>query len=157
MTNPPEPVPLSELAREAAGLVAGKIEARGVDVDVQPSMPAVAGDRVRLLEVFQNLIDNAVSYMGEQPHPRVEVRARPRDGEVLCSVRDNGAGIDPEYHRKIFGLFERLSASQQGTGIGLTLVERIVEVHGGRIWVESEGKGKGATFYFTLPAPGGTI
>lgn len=70
---------------------------------------------------------------------------------VLCHVRDNGQGIEPAYHEKVFGLFERLNAKQEGTGVGLTLVRRIVEVHGGRIWVESDGKGQGSTFYFTLP------
>ncbi len=155
MVNPSEPVPLTDLAQEAVALVAGKIEKGGARVEVEPSMPVVDGDRLRLLEVFQNLIDNAVTYMGEQPRPQVEVRAQARDKDVLCSVSDNGAGIDPQYHRKIFGLFERLSAGREGTGIGLTLVERIVEIHGGRIWVESEGKGKGATFYFTLPASEG--
>ena len=70
---------------------------------------------------------------------------------MVCTVRDNGMGIDPRYHDKVFGLFERLDPSIDGTGIGLALVKRIVEVHGGRIWVESEGEGRGSTFCFTLP------
>jgi signal transduction histidine kinase len=80
-----------------------------------------------------------------------------REGEeTVCYVRDNGIGIEPRYHEKIFGLFERLDAASGGTGIGLPLVKRIIEVHGGRIWVESIGQGQGSTFCFTLPAQGTT-
>ncbi len=81
----------------------------------------------------------------------MEIGARANAREVLCWVRDNGMGIDPSYHEKVFGLFERLEAEGEGTGIGLALVRRIVEVHEGRIWIESEGLGHGSTFYFTLP------
>ncbi len=151
MMNPPEPVSLTGLAREAASLVAARIEERGVDLDIDPGMPEVVGDRTRLLEVLQNLLDNAVAFLGDQPRPRIEIGAREAREEVRCWVRDNGVGIDPEYHRKVFGLFERLQAETPGTGIGLALVERIVTVHGGRVWVESEGRGQGSTFFFTLP------
>ena len=132
--------------------VTSAIEARGVALDIEAVMPVVVGDRVRLLEVFQNLIDNAVSFMGDQPEPRVEIGAREQGEDVLCRVRDNGIGIEPRHQPKIFELFERLSSETEGTGVGLALVERIVEVHGGRIWVESEGAGRGSTFCFTLPA-----
>ena len=155
LMNPPEEIGLSDLASEAASLVAGQIEARGVTVEIAPSMPVVYGDRVRLLEVYQNLIDNAVKFMGEQPQPRIEVGVQHHDGEVVCYVCDNGIGIDPRYHENVFGLFNRLDHDAEGTGIGLALVRRIVEVHGGRIWVESEGVGRGAVFYFTLPPTGG--
>ena len=77
------------------------------------------------------------------------------DGDaVVCFVQDNGVGIDPQHHDDVFALFRRLKSSGEGTGIGLALVKRIVEVHGGRIWVESEGQGQGSTFYFTLPVSG---
>ncbi len=88
--------------------------------------------------------------MGEEPAPRIEVSARRQGGQVLCRVRDNGIGIDPRYHENVFGLFNRLDLNVEGTGVGLTLARRIVEVHGGRIWVESEGKGQGSTFCFIL-------
>ncbi len=154
LINPPEVIALTDLAYEAAEMTGGRIVARGVIVDIEPEMPVVCGDRVRLLEVWQNLIENAVRFMGDQPLPRVEIGAVQEDEAVLCFVRDNGIGIDPQYHEKVFGLFERLDTEVEGTGIGLALVKRIVEVHGGRIWVESDGEGQGTTFWFTLPADG---
>ncbi len=151
LVNPPEDVSLAELAREAIELVGGQVKKKGVQVKISPDLPVVFGDRVRLLEVLQNLIDNAVKYMGEQSRPRVEIDLR-RDGNTtICYVRDNGIGIESQYHEKIFDLFEQLDPKAEGTGIGLSLVKRIVEVHGGRIWVESAGAGSGSTFCFNLP------
>ncbi len=148
--NPPEDVALGEMARLAVELLAGEIEERGVEVEIAPDLPVVAGDRVRLLEVFQNLLANAVKFMGSQSEPRVEVGVRRADGQETIFIHDNGSGIDPRYQEKIFGLFERLDGQVEGTGIGLALVKRIVELHGGRIWVESPGMGYGSTFCFTL-------
>ena len=90
--------------------------------------------------------------MGSQPNPVIEVGTRGTDeeGKPIFFVRDNGVGIDPKYHERIFGLFNRLDPNIEGTGIGLTLVKRVIEVHGGRIWLESQ-PGEGATFLFTLP------
>jgi signal transduction histidine kinase len=105
------------------------------------------------VEVVQNLVDNA-KFMGDQPHPRVEIGARQDPGEVVFYVHDNGIGIEPRYHDKIFGLFEKLDPQSEGTGVGLALVKRIVQVHSGRIWIESEGKDQGSTFCFTLPGKG---
>ncbi|MCP4658144.1 MAG: hypothetical protein GY856_22260 [bacterium] len=151
MVNPPEEVPLSELAREAVELVAGRIAERGVELVIPPEMPTVVGDRPRLLEVLQNLIENAVKFMGPQEKPRVEITAVEEQGETVCHVRDNGIGIDPRYHEKVFGLFDKLDPQVEGTGIGLALVRRIIEVHGGRVRVESEGEGRGSTFSFSIP------
>jgi PAS domain S-box-containing protein len=151
LTNSPELINLTELAGEAIGLVAGQVAAQGVQVDVAPDLPAVWGNRSRLLEVFQNLIDNAVKFMGDQPEPRVEIGFRQIEAETVYFVRDNGIGIEPRYHDQVFGLFDRLDPSIEGTGIGLALAKRIVDVHGGRIWVESEGLGSGSTFCFILP------
>ena len=153
VANAPEKVPLSELTREAVALIAGQIADGNVQVDIAPNLPVVWGDRPRLLEVLQNLIENAVKFMGNQPEPRVEVGARQMEEESLCYIRDNGVGIEPRYQKQVFNLFDRLDPTIEGTGIGLALVQRIIEVHGGRIWVESEGKGQGSTFYFTLPCP----
>ncbi len=151
LVNPSQAVPLDELARAAVSLVAGQIAERAAQVDIAPDLPTVWGDRPRLLEVLQNLLDNAVKFMDDQPKPRVEIGALQVGEKILCYVRDNGMGIKHSYHKKIFDLFERLDQSVEGTGIGLALVKRIIEVHGGRIWVESEGLGSGSTFYFSLP------
>ena len=153
VVNPLTEVSLSELAQEAVTLVSGQITARGVQVHIAPDLPVVVGDRPRLLEVLQNLLDNAVKFMGAQPQPRINFGVRRDAEETVCYVRDNGIGIAPRYHEKVFSLFERLDGSSDGTGIGLTLVKRIIEVHGGRIWVESAGEGHGSTFCFTLPYP----
>lgn len=157
IANPSERVGLSEIARAAAGQLEGETAA-DVAIEIAEDMPEVVVDRLRLQEVFQNLVENALKFMGDQPSPRIEVGAAEGGGEVRCWVRDNGLGIDPRYHEKIFGLFERLELERdgrpiEGTGVGLTLVKRIVEVHGGRVWVESDGPGEGSTFVFTLAGP----
>ncbi len=152
VVHPSEGVPLSELAAEAVELVAGQIAERGVEVRVDSGMPEVRVDRTRMLEVFQNLVDNAVKFMGDQPAPRVEIGAVRDGNEVHCHVRDNGTGIEPRHLDRVFGLFDRLDPTVDGTGIGLALVKRIVELHEGRIWVESEGLGHGSTFRLTLPS-----
>ena len=114
-------------------------------------LPEVVGDEVQLVQLLQNLLSNAVKY-AMRPDPVVEITAAVLDREVEVSVKDNGAGIDPRYHERVFGLFKRLhGADVQGTGLGLAICRKIVERHGGRIWVESQ-PGQGATFKFTLPA-----
>ena len=114
-------------------------------------MPAVRGDETRLREVYQNLIENAIKFMGEQETPRIRIGAELENGMVHCFVSDNGIGIEHRFQEQIFGLFRRLNNDISGTGIGLALVKRIVEVHGGKVWVESEGLGKGTTIWFALP------
>ncbi|NTW59497.1 MAG: PAS domain S-box protein [Nitrospirae bacterium] len=150
--SPPEQVPFEEIAREAAALVAGRLQECGIRVEIATGMPVVSGDHVRLVEVVQNLVDNAAKFMGSQPEPLIEIGVREEElnGKPVFFVRDNGIGIDPRYHEKIFGLFDKLDPKSEGTGIGLALVKRIIEVHGGTIWLESGGAG-GSTFCFTLP------
>lgn len=150
---PPQPLPFGELAAEAVDLVRGRLAARGIEVEVEKDLDVVHGDRGRLLEVLQNLIDNAAKFMGEQKEPRIWIGARLEGGETVFFVRDNGLGIDPAHHERVFGLFDKLDPKGEGTGVGLALVKRIVELHRGRIWVESEGASKGATFCFTLKGP----
>ncbi len=151
LVNPSREIELGALVREAADLVAGRLNERGAHLEIAPDLPTIYGDRPRLRAVLENLIDNAVKFMGDQPDPHIEITAR-RDGQaIVVSVRDNGIGIDPRYHDKIFGLFEKLDQQTEGTGVGLAIVKRTIEVHGGRIWVRSKGIGHGSTFYFTLP------
>ena len=152
LDNPPADIPMSDLAREAAVLASGHLTAHNVLVDIAHDMPVVRGDRSRLLEVFENLLGNAAKFMGDQPQPQVAIGAREDDGQTVFFVADNGIGIAPQYQEKIFGLFEKIEASAEGTGIGLAIVKRIIEKHGGRIWVESEGLRHGSTFCFTLSA-----
>ncbi len=150
----PTDVPLSESVDDALALVAGPIAERGVEVAVTADLPTVHGDHLRLREVMQNLVENAVKYMGDQPHPRIEIGVRRDAGQPVCFVRDNGIGIAPEYRDQVFGVFRQLDNRSDGTGIGLALVRRIIEVHGGRAWIESEGIGQGATVCFTVGSKG---
>jgi two-component system, LuxR family, sensor kinase FixL len=108
-------------------------------------------DAIRLVEVFQNLLDNAVRFSQGQPNSVVRVGCRTDGDRRVVFVRDNGVGIEPQYLQRIFNLFEQLDPRMGGTGLGLAITKRIIEVHGGAIWAESEGLGKGATFCFTLP------
>ncbi|MBI5381960.1 MAG: PAS domain S-box protein [Opitutae bacterium] len=151
--HPPGEVHFAQLARDTLELLAGPIHKRQVTVTVQPDFPVVYGDRRRLQTVVQNLVENAVKFMGDQPQPRIEIGWRAAGSETVFFVRDNGMGIDPRYHQTVFGLFNKLEAKTEGTGIGLAIVQRIIEVHGGRIWLESEGAGRGSTVCFTLPLP----
>jgi signal transduction histidine kinase len=152
IVNVPETVSFAHLIREAMEIVQGRLNERNVEVQVQPNLPTVLVDKPRLIEVLQNLLDNAAKYMGDQPNPQVEIGQHgQQDGKPIFFVRDNGMGVAPEFHERIFGLFNKLDAKSEGTGVGLALVKRIIEVHGGRIWVESE-LGRGSTFLFTLPA-----
>jgi signal transduction histidine kinase len=116
------------------------------------SLPTVMGDSLQLGQLFQNLIGNAIKFRGDEP-PSVHVSASQNGNEWTISIRDNGIGISPEYAERIFNIFQRLHSREEypGTGIGLAICKKIVERHGGRMWVESK-VGKGATFYFTLPA-----
>lgn len=151
VVNPPETVSLNELVREAMSLVVGRVEARQVVVTVQPGLPSVYVDKRRIVEVLQNLLDNGAKYMGQQTQPRIEIGQRGEEaGKPIFYIRDNGIGIAPEFHDRVFGLFNKLDPRSDGTGVGLALVKRIIEVHGGRIWVESD-RGLGCTFCFTLP------
>jgi len=146
-------IPFEEIAQEAAELVAGSLLEHRIKLEIEPGLPDVYGDRPRLVEVMQNLLDNAAKFMGDQKEPHIEIGRLSEDLEPARSiffVKDNGMGISPEHHERILGLFNKLDPKSEGTGIGLALVRRILEVHGGKIWVQSE-IGKGTTLLFTLP------
>jgi len=151
MKNESLPIRFGELAREVADLVDGRIMEGGIAVHIDENLPTVFGDRQRLMEVLQNLVDNAAKFMGDQKEPHIEIGQRgEEDGMPVLYVQDNGIGIPHEHYERVFGLFNKLNPMADGTGIGLAIVKRIIEVHGGRIWVQSE-VGMGSTFYFTLP------
>ena len=151
VANPAEEVSFETIAKEAAELVAGRIAEAGIQVEIAADMPIIFGDRTRLVEVVQNLVENAVKWTEGRPEPRIEIGARQDGDNTVCYVRDNGVGIDPRCLEKVFGLFEKLDPKSKGTGMGLALAKRIIGVHGGQIWAESEGPGQGSTFCFTLP------
>ncbi|MGA2917388.1 PAS domain-containing sensor histidine kinase [Methanoregula sp.] len=154
MVDKPVPVPFAALAREASGLLASSLREHGVTLVISDPMPVVYGDRQRLLQVMTNLLDNASKFMGDQKEPRIEIGVEEGpDGHVFY-IRDNGTGINKENQENVFGLFERFNTEVPGSGIGLATVKRIIEAHGGKIWVESEGPGKGTMFRFTLPGAG---
>lgn len=151
ITNPPEEVDLTQLINEELEALDSRIKVLNITVHIFPDLPIVYGDRDRLREVFQNLIDNALKYMGDQSKPSITFGVRKNKDIPVFFVKDNGIGIDSEYHTRIFGLFEKLDSTIEGTGVGLALIKRIIEVHGGNIWAESDGLGKGSSFYFTIP------
>ena len=115
------------------------------------SLPKVYANRIQLRRLFQNLIDNALKFHGRKP-PQIEIKTRNENGDWIFEVVDNGIGIEPRYFKKIFAIFQRLHTSEEypGTGIGLSICQRIVDHHGGQIWVESN-HGSGSTFGFSLP------
>lgn len=147
----PTDISLGDLAREAVENLRGQISAGNVKVRIADDLPSVRGDPLRLLEVVRNLLDNAIKFTADQPQATIDVGAR-RDGDqIVCFVRDNGCGIEPDLREQIFELFRQLEPCCAGSGIGLSLVRRIIEKHGGKVWAESEGHGTGSTFCFTLP------
>jgi PAS domain S-box-containing protein len=147
----PEMVELEPVMARTIDVLRTAVEESGATVTHDP-LPAVQADAVQIGQVLQNLVGNALKFRGEAP-PRVHVGVQRQGAEWVFSVRDNGIGIAPEYAQRIFVIFQRLHtrADYEGTGIGLAICKKIVERHGGRIWVES-AEGQGSTFFFTLPA-----
>ena len=155
-TKPKEfvPVDTEALLQRVLHDMQTSLEAREATVVHDDPLPTVLGDAGQLGQLLQNLIGNATKFRRPEEPPRVELNVcRCADGFWRFSVRDNGIGIDPKYFERIFIIFQRLHTKQDyaGTGIGLAISKKIVERHGGRLWVESE-PGQGATFLFTLPA-----
>ena len=144
----------ASLVKDAVKALQPQIKARGIVVNIQEDLPVVYGERRRLGRAVDNLLTNAIKYIGkENPSPRIDVGLEEKDGQKAFFVRDNGIGIEEGDFDKIFHVFHRLPSAKQieaeGTGVGLTIVKRIIEHHGGKIWLISE-PGKGSTFYFTL-------
>ena len=150
IVNPPEDVSFADIVKDAIGQASEQLRTNAVEVSVAEDLPAVHVDRMRIAEVLVNLITNSINYMGEQPHPKMDIGCRTDGKETVFFVMDNGIGIDKSQHEKVFTLFYKLDSHGKGTGAGLAIVKRIIEVHEGRIWIESE-EGKGCTVCFTLP------
>ena len=147
--GPAEPVDFLEVLRKVLLNLQASIEQNGAII-TWDSLPMVQAHEIRLIQLMQNLVGNAIKYRASEP-PRIHVLAEVREQDCLISVRDNGIGIEPEYQQQIFGIFKRLHGQNYpGTGIGLAICQRIVERYGGRIWVESQA-GQGSRFCFTLP------
>ena len=151
--NPFQPTDCEAVLKRVLGNLNMAIEEGSAEI-THDSLPTVMGDEIQLGQLFQNLLGNAIKYRSNEP-PRIHVSAERREEEWLFSVRDNGIGIDPQFKERIFVIFQRLHnrAEYPGTGIGLSISKKIVEGHGGRIWVESR-PGEGSTFYFTIPDTG---
>ena len=143
---------LGDIARTAFVELAPAAGERSVEFVVGP-LPPATGDPTLVRQLFDNLLTNALKFTGPVAAPRIEVGADSADGEVVLYVRDNGVGFEPEQRETIFGVFRRAHAESDfaGTGVGLSIVKRIVERHGGRVWADG-APGEGATFRFTLPA-----
>jgi light-regulated signal transduction histidine kinase (bacteriophytochrome) len=145
-------VNVGRLVRDVVERMSSTVEGRGATVEVEDGLPDVLADPPRVEEVFANLLGNALKF-NESKRPSVKIGVRATEGGMATFyVQDNGIGIDPRYHERIFGVFQRLHRREQyeGTGAGLAIVKRVVEIFGGRTWVESE-LSAGATFLFTLP------
>jgi len=149
--NPHVRVSFNEVVAGALATLAGDISSRKVEVVLSDSDLMLFGDVPRLSQIWQNLIENAIKYGSDDDQPCIELGVEGEGVETVFYVRDNGMGIEPQYVARIFNIFEKLDASSPGAGMGLAMVRRIVQKFGGRVWVESEGSGKGACFYFTLP------
>jgi signal transduction histidine kinase len=141
-------VALGDVMAEVAEDLRPALDDAGATLEVR-DLPEVDGDGRQLRRVLQNLVGNAVKFRGAEP-PRVEVSAQHGSAAWVVTVRDNGVGIDPEHASRIFAMFTRLNGETEGTGIGLAVCRRVVEAHGGRIWVE-QAEGGGSAFRFTLP------
>jgi light-regulated signal transduction histidine kinase (bacteriophytochrome) len=148
--KPFKPADCNIIFREARDNLMKAIEESGAVITQDP-LPMVLGDEVQLIQLFQNLVANAIKFRGQEA-PQIQVSAEIRGQEWVFAIKDNGIGIAPEHQERIFSIFQRLHHRSEypGTGIGLAICKKIVERHGGRIWMESQ-PGKGSTFYFSIP------
>jgi len=145
------PVDAERIARQAVELCRTSVHESHATIEIA-TLPAVLAVDAQVLQVFQNLISNALKYRRDGVAPLIRIAGEPQGGQILFKVEDNDIGFDPQYAKKVFKLFTRLNGRQYpGTGLGLAICQRIVEQYGGRIWADSR-VGEGSTFSFTLPA-----
>lgn len=150
-SNPLEDVPFEEIVLSGLNNVEESVSRHNIQVHIQPDMPIVYVDLTRMIDVIQKLIENAIQYLADQSEPKITFGTRLENDRQIFFISDNGIGIDKAYHQSIFNIFEKLDPQSEGIGSGLAIVKRIIELHEGKIWAESEGVGKGSTFCFTLP------
>jgi PAS domain S-box-containing protein len=150
VADPPQDVNFKEIVREALDQMSLQLQSSKTDILLAESYPVVHVDRLRIVEALANLIENSIKYMGDQDSPEIEIGWKKLAGDTAFFVRDNGIGLDPSQYDKVFELFYKVDKNSEGTGAGLAIVKRIIEVHGGRIWVESES-GRCCSIFFTLP------
>ena len=148
--NPSLSFSLRDVAKEAVELLDALIKEYNVKINISDNLPIVFADKIRIREVFQNLIENAVKFREKNRQLEINIGCEKSNEKCVFYIKDNGIGVEKEYLSKIFGLFDKLDPNSEGTGIGLAIVKRIIELHGGKIWAESEGSGLGMSFYFTL-------
>ncbi|MFO7813505.1 MAG: PAS domain S-box protein, partial [Pelovirga sp.] len=139
------------LVEDCLNALAGILQKYQVQLSTSELSQQLHGNTLHFERIWQNLIENAVKYRGDQALPHIEIGATQEGPDVVFYIRDNGMGIVPEHSEHIFNLFSQLNPASDGSGLGLALVKKIVTIYQGRIWVESDGKGKGSCFYFTLP------
>ncbi|WP_415843280.1 ATP-binding protein, partial [Zobellia roscoffensis] len=149
--NKNEVLDTNEIVALSTTLVKGKLKVSKVKLIVEENLPNIYGDRNRIIQVFGNLLDNAIKYMGDQKQPIVYIKAQENGEKIQFSVSDNGSGMDEKSLKKLFSPFERFHSDVKGTGLGLYMIKQIVESHDGTIYAESEGKGKGTSFNVILP------
>jgi len=154
VANPPEKVPFEEIVQETLAQSSEKIKLSNAKVHVSDNWPTIYVDRSRIVEVLANLVENSIKYARNQGSPQIEIGWQKDGNKAVFFVRDNGIGIDPSQHDKVFNLFYKVENNTEGTGAGLAIVKRIIEVHNGHIWIESEVK-KGCKVNFTLPIASG--
>jgi light-regulated signal transduction histidine kinase (bacteriophytochrome) len=143
-------VDMNELVSRTLRTLEASIKENEAEIFVS-HLPTVSGDEQQLTQVLQNLVSNAIKFHGDR-RPAIHIGCSHDQEKWICHVKDNGIGLNMEYSNRIFQMFQRLNSNEkyEGTGVGLAIVKKIVERHGGKVWVESE-EGKGATFFFTLP------
>jgi signal transduction histidine kinase len=153
IVKPAVTISFMKVVREVVSILEERLAQREITMHIAPEFPMVLGDPSRLREVLENLLDNAVKYMGDQENPHIVIGVRKDVIPPVFYVRDNGCGIAPGDIERVFDLFSQLRPGSKGAGAGLAIARRIIEALGGRIWAESEGSGKGSCFCFTLPTP----
>lgn len=143
---------LSPLCEEIKILLREPIAENGIEIEIAADMPEVFANKNQISDVIRHLLENGIKFCREVDTPKISIAAEVQGNRVQCRVRDNGIGIDPRYQERVFELFEQLDQSVDGTGVGLALIRRTIEIHDGVVWVESDGIDKGTSVYFTLGA-----